>query len=298
MESRAFRTPGLALGLAAALFLPLTACGPTADQLSAREESASASPLPSRTAPARTVPPSPAGTPVPAPATPTAPARVGVTGSQIGMPEPVQDACQWLLRRETEPMPAAEAGDCLAAAMTAGGGAVQVLETETSWLPTGTYTVAFATAPEFALELESKELDVRVSIREGRRELREAGTAITANPDGTPEESYAAVMADAAELTVRPERMAGMVAAAGQVEVSYAQPLDGALLTRISGSLDTADPTAAPDSASRVEIPAGSFTVFLDDYYRPVRIEILGLNQGISSRITAVNSQWGTLPAP
>ncbi|MCC3271508.1 hypothetical protein MUK71_08665 [Arthrobacter zhangbolii] len=295
MESRAIASPGLALALAAALLLPLSACGPTADQLRAREESASATPLQPRTAAPR-----PTETPVPTPVqpTPTTPARVGVTGSQAGMPAPVQDACQWLLRRDTAPMPAAEAGECLSAAMAAGGGAVQTLETETSWLPAGTYTVAFATTPEFALELNNEELDVHVSIREGRRELRQAGSAVSANPDGTAEEAYAAVMANAAELTVRPERLAGMVASAGPVEVAYAAPLDGALFTRISGSFDTAGRETPPDPASGAEIPAGSFTLFLDDYYRPVRIEVLGLNQGISSRITAVNSQWGTVPAP
>ena len=295
MEFRATIRPGLVLALGTALLLPLSACGPTADQLQAREESASASPAPSRTPrpdpPARSPDPPPAA---PVPVSTAPPAKVGVTGAQAGMPETVQAACQALLRRDGQALPPEEAGNCVAAAMVAGEGGIQSLQTETSWLPTGTYAVEFATAPEFAMTLVNTELDLAINIREGSRELRKAGADIPADAEGSAEEAYAAVLADAAELTVRPERVADMLRSAQRVDLAYDAVFDGAAYTRLSGSFDTGEP--GDSGPSGTQIPSGSFTLFLDDYYRPARIEIVGLNQGITSTITAVSSQWGTRP--
>ncbi|UWX95746.1 hypothetical protein N2K95_08505 [Arthrobacter zhaoxinii] len=299
MESRARTRPGKLLALCTGLLLTVSACGPTAQQLQEREASASASPSGTRTvptAPSRSAVPSPP--PSPPVSEPAAPPRVGVTGSQTGMPQPVQDSCQWLLRRDPEPMSGAEAGACVSAAMAAGEGGIQTLQTETSWLPAGTYSVRFATAPGFAMTLQGMDEDLAVNIRDGKRVLRKNGKDISADPKGSAEAAYAAVLADAAELTVRPEKLAALLAPAAEVAVRYGAVLEGEAYTQISGSFDTADtgPVSGQEPDSSAVLPAGSFSLYLDDYYRPVRIEISGLNQGITSTITAVNAQWGTRP--
>ncbi|MCQ1986851.1 hypothetical protein [Arthrobacter sp. zg-Y844] len=317
MESRASTRPGKVLALCAGLLLTVSACGPTAGQLQERDSSASAAPSatgrgaaePSRTA-------HPTQPPAPVPATTAPPTRVGVTGSQAGMPQPVQDACQWLLRRDPEPASGAEAGACVSAAMAAGGGGIQTLRTDTSWLPAGTYSVRFASGPDFAMTLQDTDTDLSITIREGQRVLHKENQDISADRDGTAEEAYAAILADAAELTVRPEKVAALLAPAEEVAVRYGAVLDGEPCTQISGSFDTGDldtgdldtgdldtgdaqqrgnETGPPDGSSAV-LPAGSFSLCLDDFYRPLKIEITGLNQGITSTITAVNAQWGTRP--
>lgn len=300
MESRASTRPGQVLALCAGLLLTVSACGPTAGQLQEREASASAAPSgtvaaePSRTA-------HPAQPPSPVPVTTAPPTKVGVTGSQAAMPQPVQDACQWLLRRDPEPMSGAEAGTCVSTAMASGGGGIQTLRTDTSWLPAGTYSVRFATGPDFAMTLQDTDADLSITIREGQRVLRKDGQDISAHGEGTAEEAYAAVLADAAELTVRPEKLAALLAPAEEVAVRYGVVLDGEPCTQISGSFDTGEAQqpgteTGPPSGSSAVLPAGSFSLCLDDFYRPVRIEITGLNQGITSKITAVNAQWGTRP--
>ena len=279
--------PGTVAVLCAALLLPLAACGPTAEQLQARSASPTPPPPPLRTAaPPQQIPSA-------APQETAPPVQVGVAGSQTGMPQAVQDACQWLLRRDVEPMPGTEAGTCLAAAISAGGGAVQSLQTSTSWLPAGQYTIRFATDQGFAMSLRGDNFDIE--IREDSRVLRQDAEEITAKPDGSAEEAYAAVLADAAELTVRPERLAALLAAADRVDVEYGVLQAGTAYTRISGSFAAGSDTSGAAGSSAV-IPEGSFTIDLDDYYRPVRIGISGLNQGIPSQLTAINSQWGSGP--
>ncbi len=312
MQSRARTRPGSVLAVCTGLLLTVSACGPTAQQVQEREASASASPLEFGSVPAA---PSGTGSPTPtalespgqeaaasAPAAsdPAAIPHVGVTGTQTGMPQPVQDACQWLLRRDPEPMSGAEAGTCVAAAMAAGEGGIQTLQTDTSWLPADTYTIRFATGPGFAMTLQGTDGKIAVNIRDGQRVLRKNDKDITADPRGSAEESYAAVLADAAELTVRPDKVAGLLSPAPEVAVRYGVPLEGAACTQISGNFDTtADGSEGPqETDSSAVLPAGSFSLWLDDYYRPVRIEISGLNQGIVSTITAVNAQWGTRALP
>ncbi|MDM7989267.1 hypothetical protein [Arthrobacter sp. zg-Y877] len=299
MESRAKTRQGTVLALCAGLLLTVSACGPTADQLRDRQAAASRSPsVPPVAAPARPRPaPVPSTEPAPSPSPSQSP--VDVTGRQAGMPQAVQDACQWMLRRDPGPMPGPEAGTCVSAAMAAGEGGIQTLQTSTSWLPAGTYDVRFMTTPGFAMTLQDTDEDLGISIREGHRVLHQAEADISADPAGTAEEAYAAVLADAAELTVRPERVAGLLAPAEQVAVDYGA--DGTVYTRLSGSFDTAGQEAAGKEAagepgSSAVLPAGSFVLYLDDYYRPLRIEITGLIQGVTSTITAVNTQWGTRP--
>lgn len=288
MQSRT--RPGTILALCTALLLPLSACGPTAEQLAARSASPSPAAQPARTPAAPSQEPVRPAPPVPEPA--SEPARVGVAGSQAGMPEAVQEACQWLLRRDSEPWPGSGAGACVSTALTAAGGGVQSLQTSTSWLPGGEYSVRFSTSPGFSMILQGNGLGI--DIRDDRRVLQQGKGDIVADPGGSPEQAYAAVLADAAELTVRPERLAALLEAAGQVEVEYGAVENGSTYTRITGSFAASD--SEEDTGSAAVIPEGRFTLDLDDYYRPVRIEISGLNQGIPSQLTAVNSQWGTQP--
>ena len=285
----------MAVGLP--LVIPLAACGPTAEQMR-NQETAPAFPSDRPHQPSG---PSAAPTTAPSPAAPTAPAptpvRVGVTGSQTGMPEPVQDACQFLLRRDEAPLPPAEAATCIGAAMTAGGRGTQTVETESSWLPQGTHTVEFTTAPEFSLVLVNPELNLRITSGAGGGSVDTGTGRIAANASGTPEEAYAAVLADAAELTVNPERVAALLSGMSSLDVDYGAVLNGAVRTRVDGI-----PPAAPEEDTDAETgsPAGAgemlptgLTLWLDDYYRPVRLEIAGRARGITSSITAVTTGWG-----
>lgn len=293
---------GMAVGLP--LVIPLAACGPTAEQMRSQEtapaypsgrpfQPSTPSPSPSPSPPA-----TPRATPAaPAPSETAAPARVSVSGSQVGMPLPVQDACQFLLRRDEAPLPPAEAAACIGAAMTAGGRGTQTLQTESTWLPQGTHTVEFTTAPEFSLILVNPELKLRITAGAGGGSIDTGTGKITANASGTPEEAYAAVLADAAELTVNPERVAGLLAGMTSLEVDYGAVLNGAVRTRIGGTRSeaTEEGTGAdpgPSAEAGEMLPTG-LTMWLDDYYRPVRLEIEGRARGITSSITAVTTGWG-----
>ncbi|WAP50375.1 hypothetical protein OL239_09725 [Arthrobacter sp. ATA002] len=272
--------------LAAVLLLPLAACGPTAEQLSERQAAAGPSSAPTAPRP-RPAPPVPAA---PATAASTAasapePMKVGVSGSQAGMPQAVQDACQFLLRRDPAAPPPDEAASCVRAAMTAGGGAVQTLETASSWLPQGTHTVEFTTSPEFSMTLENPDLKLAVTAGAGGGSVDTGGGRIAAVPGGTPEEAYAAVLVSAAELTANPERVGALLAGSVSLEVDHTAVLNGAVRTKISG--------LRPGDADADDMMPTGVTLWLDDYYRPVRYELTGRARGITSSITAVNSGWG-----
>ena len=266
--------------------LSLAACGPTAEQLKARESVTSAAPVPAAPSPTPAAPtPSVPAAPSPEPPPIPEPLKVGVSGSQAGMAQPVQDACQFLLRRDPAALPADEAASCVRAAMDAGGGATQTLETSSSWLPPGTHTLEFTTAPEFALTLENPDLDLRITAGAGGGSVDTGGGRIAADPGGTPEEAYGAVLASAAELTVNPERVAELIAGSAALTVDYDAVLNGAVRTKISG----VRPGGRTDDMMPTEV-----TLWLDDYYRPVRFELTGRVRGITSSITAVNSGWAS----
>lgn len=271
------------------LSLTLAACGPTAEQSAARQL-ASASPAPVPSAPVRqaSAPALPAPLPAPAPTpTPTPePLKVGVTGNQEGMPQPVQDACQFLLRRDTASFPAAEAGDCLRAAMIAGAGATQTLTTASSWIPQGTHTMRFTTAPEFSLSLEDRDLGLKITAGAGGSSVDTGGGRVSANTSGTPEEEYAAVLSRAAELTANPDRVAELLQDSDSLTVDYGAVLDGAARTKISGH--------RPADAEAGDMMPTSVTLWLDDFYRPVRFELSAQTRGITSSITADNTGWGS----
>ena len=274
------------------LALQLTACGPTAEQVKERE-AASAAASASGWA-GSSAPPLPASPPVSASAGPSAgpstegppadPVKVGVAGNQAGMPVPVQDACQFLLRRDPGRFPAEEAGNCVQAAMVAGTGGTQQLTTALSWIPPGTHTVTFTTAPEFSLVLESAVPGLRITAGQAGSSVDTGSGRINANENGSPEEAYAAVLAKAAELTVNPARVADLLGGTDFLEVDYQSVQNGAARTRITGYR-----AAAPNADDMM--PTG-ITVWLDDYYRPVRFELTGRSRGIESSITADNV-WG-----
>ena len=276
-----FRLLPPAIVLAAAM--TLTSCGPTAEQVEARQSASGAASAPAAPRP-RPAPPIPeeAAPPAPEPPSTPEPLRVGVSGTQAGMPAPVQEACQFLLRRDAAVMPAAEAGACVRAGMTAGGGGTQTLTTASSWLPQGDHTVEFTTAPDFSLTLDNRELDLRITAGTGGGSVDTGGGRVTADPEGTPEEAYAAVLSSAAELTVNPEKVAALLGGSTGLDVDYDAVLGGAARTRISGIR-----AAGADDM----MPTG-ITLWLDEYYRPVRFELTGQTRGISSAITAVNTAW------
>lgn len=214
---------------------------------------------------------------------------------------PVQEACQYLLRRDPGLFPADEAAACVRAGMTAGGGATQTLETASSWLPQGTYSVEFRTAPEFFLSLVSAgegstgdgaaagaDGKLHITAGAGGSSVDTGGGRIPADASGTPEEAYAAVLASAAELTVNPDRVAALLGGAEALAVEYGAVLNGAARTKISG--------VRPVKADADDVMPTQLTLWLDDYYRPVRFELTGQARGITSSITAVNGAWQPLP--
>ena len=182
-------------------------------------------------------------------------------------------------------MAPAEAATCIGAAMTAGGRGTQTVQTASSWLPQGTHTVEFTTAPEFSLTLANEDLNLLITAGAGGGSVDTGGGRIAAVPGGTPEESYAAVLASAAELTVNPERVAELIAGSAALTVDYDAVLNGGVRTKISG--------LRPDDADTDDMMPTAVTLWLDDYYRPVRFELTGSARGITSTITAVNSGWG-----
>ena len=109
-------------------------------------------------------------------------------GPPAGMAESVQDACRFLLRGDSGEFTGA--ADCVAAAMEAGTGAEQKVTTTASWLPPGTYTMAFRTAPEFAMELISADGELEISISGGSRTLRTPDSVVSADSAGGAEETY------------------------------------------------------------------------------------------------------------
>lgn len=282
---RMLRPGAVVLLLTAAM--ALTSCGPTAEQMRARE-SVTASSSASVPAPRPAAVPAPVTAPTPAAtaATPPEPLKVGVAGNQEGMPQPVQDACQFLLRRDSASFPAAEAGDCLHAAMTAGAGATQTLTTASSWIPQGTHTVRFTTAPKFSLILEDSDLGLKITAGEGGASVDTGGGRVSANASGTPEEEYAAVLSRAAELTTNPDRVAELLHDSDSLTVDYGAVLDGAVRTRISGH--------RPADAEAGDMMPTSVTLWLDDFYRPVRFELSAQTRGITSSILADNTGWGS----
>ena len=210
---------------------------------------------------------------------------MGVSGSQVGMAQPVQDACQFLLRRDPSAPPAKETAACVRAAMTAGGEGTQRVETASSWLPPGTYTVEFTTAPEFSMTLANEDLHLQITAGAAGGSVDTGGGRIAADPEGTPEEAYAAVLVSAAELTLKPDRVADLLAGSTALSVDYTAVLNGAVRTKVTG--------VRPDDANADDMMPTGLSLWLDDYYRPVRFELTGRARGITSSITAVNSGWG-----
>ena len=286
--------PGARLAPLAALLaasLALTSCGPTAEQVRERA-SASSSARTQLPGSVPAAPAAPSSSPAAPPSSSAAPLQVGVSGNQAGMPQPVRDACQFLLRRETVPLPAEEGAACIASAMTAGTGGIQTLETSSSWLPQGKHTVRFRTSPDFSMKLANPDLDLDLEISAGgdgagpgTGTLDTGGGKITADASGTAEQAYAAVLVEAAQLTVNPDRLAGLLRSTGSLGVEYSVALDGVERTKITGH--------RPAGPASDDMLPTSAVLWLDDYYRPVRMEFTGSVRGVDSSITAVNTGWG-----
>lgn len=267
-----------ALCLVSALLPALAACGPTAEQMTARTQSAvskppSPDPVP-QPAKARTAEPEPTVTPEPL--------DVTVSGAQAGMAESVQDACQFLLRENSGEFNGA--ADCVAAAMEAGIGAEQQVSTTASWLPPGTYTMQFRTAPEFAMELRRTDGDLSISVTEAGRTLRTREAVANADPSGGAEEAYAAVLADAAELTANPDRLRSLMQTAATVRAEYGVEYLGTAATRLTADIEPENPGDF----------AGSVVLTLDELYRPLLIDYSGTTRGISTSIRADITGWGS----
>ncbi|MFZ3453635.1 hypothetical protein [Arthrobacter sp. 7Tela_A1] len=274
-----------AVFLAALLAPAAAACGPTAEQVARRTAEATAAPA---VTPAPQQPRIRTAEPEPSPS-PTETMSVGVSGSQASMAQDVQDACQWLLQRDPRPFPSDQSGDCLAAAMVAGTGAAQSVSTTASWLPPGTYSMEFSTSPDFAMELTSADKSLEITVDGGVRTLRTGENAsVTANASGSPEEAYAAVLVDAAELTSNPDRVRGLLESANPAAVEYDAVYDGTPATRLTAMVEADEPGDF----------TGSLVLVLDDLYRPLAIEYVGKTRGIESAIRAKITGWAASTQP
>jgi len=262
----------------AALLPAVAACGPTAEQLESRQAtqgaSASAS-VPAAPQQARVRTTEPDAEPAPPPL------QVGVSGAQAGMAANVQDACQWLLRRDTAPFP--DAGSCISAAMVAGGGARQSVTTAASWLPPGTYSMDFRTAPGFSMELNSQDGELEITVDGADRTLRTGGAEVAAKADGGAEEAYAAVLVDAAELTSNPDRLRALLDAARPALPDYDAEYNGEPATKLTAVIESAEPGGF----------TGSLVLVLDELYRPLLVEYTGTTRGIRSSVRASVTDWG-----
>ena len=280
-RKRQFRRHSLAaLCLAAGLVPAVAACGPTAEQASARESAAVSEP------PAPAPEPKQARVPAAEPEPPAAPEpmKVTVSGAQAGMAQEVQDACQPLLREDPGPVPGNEAADCVAAAMVAGSGASQTVSTSASWLPPGTYTMDFRTGETFEMQLDSADGELGISVGGGSRTLRTGDARVAADASGGPEESYAAVLVDAAELTANPQRLGGLVESGTAAAVEYRVDYQGVQATRLTAVVEPKNPGDF----------SGSIVLTLDELYRPLLIEYAGTTRGISTSIRAEITGWGS----
>lgn len=267
-------------GLCLAALVPVLAgCGPTAEQFEARQSAPQPRTTSGPAAPPAPAPPSPEPEPSPSSSEPVA---VQVSGEQAGMAPQVQESCQWLLRRDAAPFPGA--GACVSAAMVAGLGARQTVTTTASWLPPGTYSMEFRTAPGFGMILDGQEGDLRISVDGPARTLRTGEAEVTADPGGGPEEAYAAVLVDAAELTANPERLGRLLDSAGPAAIDYGADLDGVPVTKVTGVLKPQEPGGF----------SGSVVLLLDELYRPLLIEYAGTTRGIASSIRASVTGWGS----
>lgn len=280
------RRPGryriAALCLAAGMLPAVAACGPTADQIASRETTQT------------TVPPAPApvppqakvrtAEPEPEPAPEPEPMQVSVSGAQAGMAEEVQAACQWLLREEARPFPSADAAECVASAMRAGNGAQQTVSTTASWLPPGSYTMDFRTGSDFGMMLRSTDGELEISVESGMRTLRTGDSSVRADASGGAEESYAAVLVDAAELTANPDRLAGLIKSGNPASVEYAVDYKGVSATRLTAVVEPENPGDF----------SGALTLTLDELYRPLLIEHAGRTRGIATSIRAEITGWGS----
>ncbi|MBF4995149.1 hypothetical protein ITX31_13650 [Arthrobacter gandavensis] len=267
-----------ALCLTAALLPAAAACGPTAEQMTDRIQSAASKPPPAEPVPQHAGPRSAEPEPTVVPE----PVQVSVSGAQAGMAESVQEACLFLLRGDSGEFTGA--GDCVAAAMEAGAGAEQQVTTTASWLPPGTYTMQFSTAPEFAMELRSADDELQISVSESGRTLRTGESVATADSSGGAEEAYAAVLADAAELTANPDRLRSLVQTAATVRAEYGVEYHGTAATRLTAVVN----------AERPGDFSGSLVLTLDELYRPLLIDYSGATRGISTSIRAEITGWGS----
>ncbi|MBD8043711.1 hypothetical protein H9638_07780 [Arthrobacter sp. Sa2BUA2] len=272
-----FRRQRIAVLCLAALLPAAAACGPTAEQLEARQATqapsvSAAGPAAPQQARVRTAEPEPPP--------PSAPLQVGVSGAQTGMAADVQDACQWLLRRDTAGFP--DAGSCVSAAMVAGAGARQSLTTSASWLPPGTYSMDFRTAPGFSMELNSQDGDLEITVDGASRTLRTGDAAVAANADGGAEEAYAAVLVDAAELTANPDRLRSLLESARPALPEYDSEHNGVPVTKLTAVIEATEPGGF----------TGSLVLLLDDLYRPLLIEYTGTTRGIHSSVRASVTGW------
>lgn len=304
MIDRAARTPR-----APGLFLPavilisslaLGGCGRLAEQIDAADTGTPQPPA------VGTLPPA-EGTPTPLPSAPassptTAPAvpdptpgtevpspeespQLSLTQNQQGLPAEVKQACRLLLAAAVpDRLAPKEAGSCVGAAMRAGSGAVQVLTTRASGLPAGEHTADLNTAPEFGLALRNEEHGVQIIVSGGRGYLLTRHGGVAADPEGGPEERFAAVLVEAASATADPAALGALLAGSGEFLVTPGAERGGMLYTRISA-------VSGPELQG---VRMTTFELWLDELFRPAHISLSGSENEIATSVNAAFSQWGS----
>ncbi|MHA7262312.1 hypothetical protein ACX80W_03800 [Arthrobacter sp. TMN-37] len=289
------RTVPVAAALLLGAAIALSGCGRLPEQIDAAQSQPPTAPAAGPLAPAPvqtptpspapvTAAPSPSAAPAPAPP-PTQAPELSLTQSQQSLPDDVRRACANLLTGTLpERLPAGEAGACVEAAMRAGTGALQTISTRATGLPAGEHTAALSTAPEFGLHLRNEEHGVEIIVSGGEGYLLTPEGGTTADPEGGPEERFAAILVEAASATTDPAAVRALLADSGEFLLEPAAERDGMLYTRLSA-------VSGPELQG---VRMSTFTLELDELLRPAHLSLGGVEHEILTSVEATFSQWGT----
>ncbi len=272
----------------AALLGPsLTGCGPLESQL---EERASASAFAAQSHSPTVVMGTPRADPTVHKSKPQTPAaqtpspRFTLTAVQANMSAEVQRACGPLLSRTGSPIPPEVVGECIAQAMQAGGSYTAEIETNGTSLPGGEHHAQVQTGPTFAARVTG-EAGTDLYIGDGGGRLSGRNGTVDVDLKGGPDETSAAIVAQAAEHLLSPARLKLLLAEAKSVNVNYAP--------------DTVDAESAAVRLTGFGVHAiqgvdtVSLEVVVDQLYRPVRLNIIGTAQSIPASTSVLYSGWG-----
>jgi hypothetical protein len=125
---------------------------------------------------------------------------------------------------------------------------------------------------------------VQVIVSGGRGYLLTRQGGVAADPEGGPEERFAAVLVEAASATADPGAVGALLADSGEFLVQPAVERDGMLHTRISA-------VSGPELQG---VRMTTFELWLDELFRPAYLALAGSDNEIRTTVDARYSQWGS----